>query len=171
MVLFLLFFAHYVGVSRRQHSFGIALGFGSFAVVELVLICSFVGNHLGGAWLSILNMAAYNASLVVWFGYVVVKRPARDASASLLQPQRWEQSLYDIHHPLPADSLIPMFDAMVDRAISRTRQDLAAHEVAHEVVHKHEVAHKNERAPAAAASAAAATGGFSIPVVPVSSKT
>ena len=36
MVLFLLFFAHYVGVSRRQHSFGIALGFGSFAVVELV---------------------------------------------------------------------------------------------------------------------------------------
>src|SRR6202021_3156148 len=29
MVLFLLFFAHYVGISRRQHSFGIALGFGS----------------------------------------------------------------------------------------------------------------------------------------------
>ncbi len=27
MVLFLLFFAHYVGVSRKQHSFGIALGF------------------------------------------------------------------------------------------------------------------------------------------------
>src|ERR1700692_4651022 len=58
MVLFLLFFAHYVGVSRRQHSFGIALGFGSFAVIELVLICSFVGNHLDGPWLSILNMTA-----------------------------------------------------------------------------------------------------------------
>ena len=29
MVLFLLFFARYLGVSRRQHSFGIALGFGS----------------------------------------------------------------------------------------------------------------------------------------------
>ena len=53
MVLFLLFFAHYLGVSRRQHSFGIALGFGSFAMVELVLICSRVGNHLGAhgsAW-------------------------------------------------------------------------------------------------------------------------
>ena len=35
MVLFLLFFARYLGVSRRQHSFGIALGFGTFAVVEL----------------------------------------------------------------------------------------------------------------------------------------
>jgi len=121
MVLFLLFFAHYVGISRRQHSFGIALGFGFFAVIELVLICSWVGQHLGDPTvMSILNMAAYNGSLLVWLGYVAVKSPARDASTSLLQPQRWEQSLTDIHHPLPADSLIPMFEGMVDRALSRT---------------------------------------------------
>src|ERR1017187_8034919 len=76
MVLFLLFFAHYVGISRRQHSFGIALGFGSFAVIELVLICSWVGQHLGDpAIISILNMAAYNGSLLVWLGYVAVKSP------------------------------------------------------------------------------------------------
>src|SRR5579863_7130445 len=31
MVLFLLFFARYLGVSWRRHSFGIALGFGLFA--------------------------------------------------------------------------------------------------------------------------------------------
>jgi hypothetical protein len=80
MVLFLLFFAHYVGVSRRQHSFGIALGFGSFAVIELVLLCSWVGNHLGGAWMSILNMAAYNSTLLVWFGMSLFRSPARDAS-------------------------------------------------------------------------------------------
>lgn len=120
MVMFLLFFAQYVGVSRKQHSFGIALGFGSFAVIELILICSWVGNHLGEPWMSIVNMAAYNASLTLWFTYVAVKRPVRDVSRSLLQPQRWEQSLSDIHHPLPADSLIPMFEGMVDRALSRT---------------------------------------------------
>ena len=121
MVMFLLFFAHYVGVSRKQHSFGIALGFGSFAVTELILISSWVGSHLGGPWISIANMAAYNCSLVLWVSYVAVKRPARDISRSLLQPQRWEQSLSDIHHPLPADSLIPMFEGMVDRALSRTQ--------------------------------------------------
>lgn len=121
MVLFLLFFAHYVGVSRRQHSFGIALGFGSFAMIELILISSWVGSHLDGPWMSILNMAAYNSSLLLWLGYVAVKRPARDSSRSLLQPQRWEQSLSDIHNPLPADSLIPMFEGMVDRALSRTQ--------------------------------------------------
>ncbi len=146
MVLFLLFFAHYVGVSRRQHSFGIALGFGSFAVIELILICSWVGNHLGGPVVSVLNMAAYNGSLILWLGYVAVKRPVRDASVSLLQPQRWEQSLSDIHHPLPADSLIPMFEGMVDRALSRTQQEPHPAEAG--------------RVTDSGARAATATGGF-----------
>jgi hypothetical protein len=157
MVLFLLFFAHYVGVSRRQHSFGIALGFGCFAVIELVLICSWVGNHVGGAWVSVLNMSAYNGSLLVWLGYVALRSPARDASLSLLQPQRWEQSLTDIHHPLPPDSLIPMFEGMVDRALSRTHPD--AHPT-----------HGTANASAVTRGAAAAGSGFPLPAVHVGSK-
>lgn len=120
MVLFLLFFSHYLGVSRRQHSFGIALGFGSFAIVELALIASWVGNHLGSLSMSLVNMAAYNATLAIWLGYALAKARPREISGVLLQPQRWEQSLTDIHHPLPPDSLIPMFEGMVDRALSRT---------------------------------------------------
>lgn len=125
MVLFLLFFAHYLGVSRRQRSFGIAMGFGLFAIVELTLLASWVGNHLANPWMSMVNMTAYNVSLVLWLGYVAMKSPAPDASSTLLQTQRWEQSLSDIHHPLPADSLIPMFEGMVDRALSRTQRDVA----------------------------------------------
>jgi hypothetical protein len=125
LVLFLLFFAHYLGVNRRQRSFGIALGFGLFAVVELTLVASWVGNHLGNPWMSMVNMATYNLSLGVWVGYLAIKSPARDATTILLQPQRWEQSLSDIHHPLPADSLIPMFEGMVDRALSRAQRDVA----------------------------------------------
>ena len=120
MVLFLLFFAQYLGVSWKQHSFGIALGFGSFAIIELVLVSSWAGNHIVDPWMSIINMGAYNVSLGLWLGYFSVKRPVRDASRSLLQTQRWEQSISDIHHPVPADSLIPMFEGMVDRALSRT---------------------------------------------------
>jgi hypothetical protein len=123
MVLFLLFFAHYLGVSRKQQSFGIALGFGSFAMIELALIASWAGNHLGNPWMSMVNMGAYNASLLVWLGYIARKNPARDEATSLLRTQRWEQSLSDIHHPLPADSLIPMFEGMVDRALSRTQPE------------------------------------------------
>jgi hypothetical protein len=121
MVLFLLFFARYLGVSRRQHSFGIALGFGSFAVVELALLASWAGDHMGNVALNLMNMSAYNAALLIWLGYTVAKSPAREAASTLLRPQRWEQSLSDIHHPLPGDSLIPMFEGMVDRALSRTQ--------------------------------------------------
>ena len=126
MVLFLLFFARYMGVNRRQQSFGIALGFGSCAVVELILIASWVGNHLRNPGMSVVNMVAYNCSLMVWLCYIALKSPVRDADSSLLQTQRWEQSLSDIHHPLPADSLIPMFEGMVDRALSRTQPDVPA---------------------------------------------
>lgn len=121
MVLFLLFFARYLGVSRRQYSFGIALGFGCFAIVELSLVASWVGDHLNNLSMGLVNMTAYNLTLLVWLGYTLVKSPARDATASLLRPQRWEQSLTDIHHPLQGDSLIPMFEGMVDRALSRTQ--------------------------------------------------
>jgi hypothetical protein len=158
MVLFLLFFSHYVGVSRRQHSFGIALGFGSFAVIELVLISSFVGNHVGGAGMNIINMinmAAYNCSLFIWLGYMAVSSPARDASLSLLQPQRWEQSLTDIHHPLPADSLIPMFEGMVDRALSRQVEAIPTHQLATDTVLR---------------NAAAVGGGIALPTVQATSK-
>ena len=122
MVLFLLFFAHYVGVSRRQLSFGIALGFGSFAVVELILISSWVGNHLGGPWMGMVNMLAYNGSLGCGLAMCPEATGSR-GTQSLLQPQRWEQSLSDIHDPLPPDSLIPMFEGMVDRALSRSNQE------------------------------------------------
>src|SRR5271170_6167133 len=121
MVLFLLFFARYLGVRRRQHSFGIALGFGTFAVVELSLIASWAGDHLNSLGVNLLNMGAYNAALFIWLGYTLAKSPARDAASTLLRPQRWEQSLSDLQHPLPADSLIPMFEGMVDRALSRTQ--------------------------------------------------
>jgi hypothetical protein len=125
MVLFLLFFSHYLGVNRRQRSFGIALGFGLCAFVELALLASVLGEHLGNPWVSIVNMVAYNLTLGVWVGYVAIKSPARDATTTtLLQPQRWEQSLSDIHHPLPANSLIPMFEGMVDRALSRAQRDV-----------------------------------------------
>jgi hypothetical protein len=123
-----LFFARYLGVSRRQHSFGIALGFGTFAVVELALIASWTGDHLGNTAMNLINMGAYNVALLIWLGYTLAKSPAREAASTLLRPQRWEQSLSDIQNPLPADSLIPMFEGMVDRALSRTHvpESLAA---------------------------------------------
>jgi hypothetical protein len=98
--------------------------------------------------MSIVNMTAYNSSLLIWIGYIFVKSPVRDSAHTLLQTQRWENSLSHIQHPVPADSLIPMFEGMVDRALSRTQPDAA---------NAQETSTKTR-------SAAASNGGFPIPV-------
>jgi hypothetical protein len=126
LVLFLLVFSKYLGVTWRQHSFGIALGFGSFASAELTLLALYASGHISPTALSFFNMLAYNAAIVIWLVYAWIKSPPRDASASLLMSQRWDQSLTDLQHPVSSDSLIPLFEGMVDRAFSRTNGDSAS---------------------------------------------
>jgi len=119
LILFLLVFARYLGVSRRQHSFGIALGFGAFAAVELAVVALHASGQIGQLDVNMADTVAYDLSIVAWLGYVLMPSAARDASATLLMSQRWNESLSDIQHPVPSDSLIPMFEGMVDRALSR----------------------------------------------------
>jgi hypothetical protein len=116
LVLFLLVFSRYLGMSWRQKSFGIAMGLGSFAIVELSLVALGTGFE-SRTVTGFINMIAYNLSIVTWLGYMVLNSPAREHSAYMLRPQRWEQSLSDIQHPVAPDSLIPMFEGMVDRAL------------------------------------------------------
>jgi len=123
LILFLLVFSKYLGVSRKQHSFGIALGFGGFASVELVMVALSSSGHVTPPMVNWVNTLAYDLAVVTWFGYALMKSPSRDASANLLMSQRWERSLVDIQNPAPGDSLIPMFEGMVDRAFSRTNGD------------------------------------------------
>ena len=122
LIMFLLFFSHHLGVSRRQLSFGIALGFGSFASIELVVLALVSGGqiHLPTSTLSLINTAAYGCSIVTWIGYAWLKTTSREGSAKLLMSQRWDQGLSELRYPGAGDSLIPMFESMVDRAFSRT---------------------------------------------------
>src|SRR5205807_6814392 len=126
LILFLLVFSKYLGVTWRQHSFGVALGFGSFASAELTVLALFASGHMSPTTLSFVNMLAYNGAILIWLVYAWIKSPARDASASLLMSQRWDQSLTDLQHPVSSDSLIPLFEGMVDRAFSRTNGDTAS---------------------------------------------
>jgi hypothetical protein len=122
LIMFLLVFSKYLGISWKQRSFGIALGFGSFAGIELAVVALRSGNYVGETSANIVNMLAYNTAIVVWFLYAALTVPEREDMAALLRSQRWEQSLTDLQHPTTPDSLIPLFEGMVDRAFSRTGQ-------------------------------------------------
>ena len=119
LILLLLVFSKYVGVSWRQFSFGISLGFGSFALIELLVVALHASDRISQVAGDLTNMAAYNLSILVWLAYCWMKSPAREAVNTLLTSQRWDTSLGDIQHPGSPDSLIPVFESMVDRAFSR----------------------------------------------------
>lgn len=118
LILFLLFFSRYLGVSWRQYSFGIALGFGGFATIELAGNALYFGGQIKTPLVSLLNVLIYACTVLVWFAYAFVKVPAKQEQTGLLTSQRWEESLSALRHPAPEDSLIPMFEGMVDRALS-----------------------------------------------------
>jgi hypothetical protein len=120
LILFLLIFSKYLGVSWKQRSFGIAMGFGSFAIVEQVCVALRASGYLREDKLNLIVMFSYNAAILVWFGYMALKQMQRDDMTVLLTSQRWDQSLGDLQHPGAPDSLIPMFEGMVDRAFSKT---------------------------------------------------
>lgn len=124
LILFLLVFSKYLGVSWRQHSFGIALGFGGYASIELAASALYTGGQIHPDTVSILDITAYGFAIMSWIIYAALERASRDSSANLLMSQRWDQSLADLQRPTTPDSLIPMFEGMVDRAFSRTPGDL-----------------------------------------------
>jgi hypothetical protein len=120
LVLFLLLFSRYLGVSRRQHSFGIALGLGGYAGAELVLLALSSGGLLHKDGLALANMMAFNLAMLVWLGFALASKVVRVTAANHLQTQRWEQGLADLQHPAASNSMIPMFEGMVERAFSRS---------------------------------------------------
>jgi hypothetical protein len=135
LVLFLIVFSRYLGVSWRQQSFGIALGVGGFATVELGTLALYSGGPMSQVSVTAINLVAYNLAIVVWFAYALLESPARASETILFTPHRWDRSLGDLHRPAQDDSLIPMFESMVDRALSRTQGD-SRKEIARETATK-----------------------------------
>lgn len=120
LILFLILFSRFLGVSRKQTSFGIALGFGFFAGAQLMILAMKAGGLVGYVNFNLIDMISYDFSILIWLAYSFLPTVARETAANHLQTQRWEQGLADLQHSGSNDSLIPMFEGMVERAFSRS---------------------------------------------------
>jgi hypothetical protein len=101
----------------RQQVFGIALGFGLFASMEMILV-SLAMSYGGkaGPTLSLVKSAAYNVVTILWIGYL--RQQAQSIPAVEMVP-RLEVALAD-----PAAStgaFISMVERAVEDVISRNR--------------------------------------------------
>jgi hypothetical protein len=119
MVLFLLAFCKHVGLSWRRVGFGIALGFGVYAGLELLSNSLYSGDHISGDAVNLINLSTYNVCIGLWLAYALLNR--RETRVPVLVPQRWDEALLEVQPHTQTESLIPMFEHMVDRAFSKTQ--------------------------------------------------
>ncbi|HKW74020.1 MAG TPA: hypothetical protein VJN64_00720 [Terriglobales bacterium] len=94
----LFFFSRAFGLHWRQSTFGIALGLGIVATVELV--ATTIQSEFGPAAINILNLlrtGAFDISLLTWIGYILAPEP----SANIVLPERsqleeWNRAVMEL---------------------------------------------------------------------------
>lgn len=122
LVFFLLLFNEYLGIARRSLLFGISLGFGLFAAVNMLVDTGMTHHrdlHVTRATLSRVNSGAYLVAALIWFAYTLAT--ARSASKvtqeSAVRSKDWNSALEDARVQPVADSLLDTMDRTVERLL------------------------------------------------------
>lgn len=103
----------------RQHVFGIALGFGIFASIELILVSILM--HFGdgpAATVSLVKSAAYNGVTLLWIFWL--KREAESLPEIEAAPRLRGLNVALLASPDAGDSFLTMVEQAVDRVLSRS---------------------------------------------------
>jgi hypothetical protein len=105
----------------RQPVFGIALGFGVFASVELILVSVVVWLGSGhAATISLVKSAAYNAVTLVWIGYLKQQPQLVPAVEVATNANTFSMALAtSTAVPDPDAALMLRVEQAVDRVLSR----------------------------------------------------
>jgi hypothetical protein len=120
LVFFLLLFSEYLGIPHRSFLFGIAVGFGFFAAVNMLVFTG--ASHRGilnQMTLSHINSFAYLVSVCIWCAYTIAAAPSASkvSEAILLRPKDWNSALQEARVPVPEDSLLDTMDRTVERLL------------------------------------------------------
>jgi hypothetical protein len=118
LVFFLLLFSEYLGISRRHVLFGIALGFGIFASVSMLVAAAVAhGTFVHVSVLRQINSAAYNVAVIIWLGYTALAPAGSRVALASARPKDWNYALEDARVQPAADSLLDTMDRTVERLL------------------------------------------------------
>ena len=119
LVLFLLLFNQYLGISRRNFVFGVALGFGFFAAVNMLVMTALAHDTvISHGNLRRINSFAYIVSAIVWLAYSILPSTVRSsASQTADSSHKWDQALDDARNAPPAVSVLDTMDQTVERLL------------------------------------------------------
>ncbi len=119
LVFFLLLFNTYLGIPQRSLLFGISLGFGFFAAVNM-LVTTAASRHglVTSLALSRINSLAYLTSVVIWLVYTLVAVPSKSKAGAevALRSKDWNHAL-EAARGVPADGLLESMEDTVERLL------------------------------------------------------
>jgi hypothetical protein len=123
MVLLMILCAPYLGLKVRHRVFGIGVGFGILAAIDLFAVAVF--GKLGYTATTFFNMArmtAFNFSAVLWTVYFLRPEPARGPALQLAPSERWNFALSAAMHPQTSSPSLPLIMGVVDRAFEKINE-------------------------------------------------
>lgn len=121
LVLLLVVLSRFVRSIWRRQVFGIALGFGIFASVELILVSilsRYGASHI--ATISLIKSIAYNGVTLLWVGYVRLASPAPHAVTAQPQFEDWNVALLASSGATMDSPFLTMVEGAVERVLARS---------------------------------------------------
>ncbi len=118
LVIFMFLFAPHLGLTMRHHIFGIAIGFGISASVELVGATLFAYGVGSPHILGLIKMGADIFAAGLWAYYMMSPDPERRVASGFAHAQDWNYELNRLHHT-PEAAFLPNIVDTVERVLSR----------------------------------------------------
>lgn len=116
LVLLMLLCSSYLGITLRHRIFGIALGFGIIAAVDLIVVAVLSNFGLQAkTFVQISKMVAYNLSALLWMGYVYAGEVERRPEKQLIYAERWNFALAAAMNPGNDAASLPQIEDTVER--------------------------------------------------------
>jgi hypothetical protein len=116
LVLLMLICSAYLGITLRHRIFGIALGFGVTAAVDLMVVAVFANfGPQSQTFFQLSRMVAYNLSALLWLGYVYAGEVECRPTKQFTRAERWDYALATALHPGSNSPTLPLIEDTVDR--------------------------------------------------------
>jgi len=128
LVFFLLMFSEYLGISRRHLLFGVAVGFGFFSAIHM-LVATAVAHKtvLTRTTLASINSGAYLVACLIWLYYVAnPKTLLARQSAAEARPKDWNEALEEARAKIPSESLLDTMDKTVAQLLNNREHQKVA---------------------------------------------
>ena len=121
LVFFLLLLSEYLGIPHSSFLFGISLGFGFFAAVNMLVVTGGSTHHAAVSRVTLghINSAAYLITVMIWFGYTLAGARSRSEllEGSPVRSRDWNSALQEARTPIAESSLLDTMDRTVERLL------------------------------------------------------